>query len=420
MRSYCYLLVGLFSLFFVSCKDPDDIGEGLVPTPGINYIDTLRCDFKTVEDDSIWTSNNSGVLVGNYYDNQFGRKSTTIYTQFLLPTNEVNLSPADSLTYSVDSLMLYLLVTNYYGKYSFKQEWEIDELDSTKLDVNTKYYSDNSQPVLRSVLDTIQTIDIGENFKETVVAIRLSNALGNKFLNNQNPADMVDNNTFTNYFKGLRIRTKPVNKNDTGAVFTVNLEDAKTLLKLFYHSSGDTSQQNYSFIINNNSAHYYNDTRSEPDGTLADSVIKKVAETATNLMLIQADGGLQIMGKFGAVETLKPMALNRAILTVFVDENAGGTGFDLPPQLIIYPLLSEGGKPNNNAVISEVNYNHSEKKYEFNITSYLQNLIFQKLPNYGFTIQVSDNKLAVHRAVLGNWEHPTKKPLIELFYTKKE
>jgi len=140
VHSYFFLALYL-AMVLPSCTEKNVVGVDVLPNQsGLNttFTDTVTIISNTVKEDSLRTDTLfSKHLLGNYNDPVFGKSQASIYTQVLLPTNNVNFG--DSL--KLDSIVLTLAYNGFYGDTSIPQTVEVYELNED-LSVGNEYYSD--------------------------------------------------------------------------------------------------------------------------------------------------------------------------------------------------------------------------------------------------------------------------------------
>ena len=128
---FLVLMIGALILTCSACKkSPNTIGNNLLNEN--NYIGVFRTDTTEIVcysylDDSIGTKNVSYALLGSSLDPVFGLTQAGFYTQFHLSTAGHNFGESPIL----DSIVLQLCVSNYYGDTSVMQTVHAYELTDT-------------------------------------------------------------------------------------------------------------------------------------------------------------------------------------------------------------------------------------------------------------------------------------------------
>src|SRR5882762_3776514 len=99
-----YLLI-----VFSSCKKNSFIGKDILPSTddvGAVFTDTFSLITNTIRDDSVLSSSTINNLAGTLFDPLFGKSYAAFFSEFLLPTNDINFGSPDTLF--IDSLVLTL------------------------------------------------------------------------------------------------------------------------------------------------------------------------------------------------------------------------------------------------------------------------------------------------------------------------
>ena len=118
-----FLWMLFFAIAIISCGTDTDAGEFVV---GSDYlavnnkvvlIDTMTVEMSTVNFDSLVTSSQNRMLIGNYDDPIFGKVKSTTYFQLLPSSYSLNTgtgSDTDATNYVLDSISMILKYDNYY------------------------------------------------------------------------------------------------------------------------------------------------------------------------------------------------------------------------------------------------------------------------------------------------------------------
>jgi hypothetical protein len=112
-----------FAVSIASCGTDTDTGEFVVGSDYLSInnkvvlIDTMTVEMSTINFDSLVTSSQSRILVGNYDDPIFGKIKSSSY--FQLSTDTYSLctaggSDTDATNYVLDSISMILRYDNYY------------------------------------------------------------------------------------------------------------------------------------------------------------------------------------------------------------------------------------------------------------------------------------------------------------------
>lgn len=227
------LLISLLTVLAGCEKKSIAFGENLAESyTNIIVIDTLAPLISTIRSDSFVTSNTGTVLLGNYKDEIFGSVNARSFFQFSIPSaTEI---PKDAI---FDSLTLKLSLTKqYYGDTNIVQLISVHELNA-KLEYggeNTGFY--NTSAVSYSDISLGSKEFSPKPNKIDSLEIRLSDAKGQEFLNRleDKTAELTDENSFLQYFKGLAITTAAT----PSSIIAYSATDTTLKMRLYYKERG--------------------------------------------------------------------------------------------------------------------------------------------------------------------------------------
>jgi hypothetical protein len=256
----------MFTVFF-SCKKADtSIGANSInPNDLLNSIqvDTFSLKSYTKIEDSVVTDNPVSALLGSYNDPVFGTFKAGFFTQLRLPA--VNPSFGDINTIEIDSFVLGLQYSGFYGS-SNSQKIEVYELLDS-LGLNTTYYSFSDKlhsstnlivPSKSTVTpDPVSQIVIDTTHVKAQLRLFLDTNLARKFLNEavNNPSTFSSNENFLNYFKGLYIGVNNGYQSiNEGGIMYFDLYDPLSKLTIYYKQAG--TKKTYDFLINTSCANF--------------------------------------------------------------------------------------------------------------------------------------------------------------------
>lgn len=438
------LVLACLLFFSYSCDDePDLIGLDLQPQSeklGVAYSDTSTVVAYSLIDDSLRTDNYSLNLLGTYNDPVFGTTSASIFTQLRLSNNNVDFGTSPSL----DSIILRL---PYSGSYTYndnssrlvKQHIKIYEVNE-KIYIDSVYYSDK-------VLNYDDVNELGNLIftpapKDSVLVngvkyppllqIKLNSYFGNKILN-AGTTNLIDNDKFTEFFKGLYVKSLPLSTTqpNKGAILYFNLNSTLAELTLYYKNSSDTVQKKYTFVINDkcskftNFNHYgYSDASIDLKKQLG---IGMPADTSEGLkkLYLQAMGGVKINLKFPYLRNWvqgKKVVVNEAVLVL---KNVDIDDKNTPPQLLTLLRKLSSGKTaflpdyiDEGSSFFGANYNSSKREHRIRITRYVQYMLNTSDTDYGLVMLVDSRRTTANRLIIrGTDKNLTDRMKLEIKYT---
>ncbi len=427
----------LFALITACHKPEEELGLDVLPEDvalGTVVVDTSRIVAWNILPKPGKTSALSRNVLGTYLDPEFGLVSTGLVTQVRLSTNAVG-DGVDPDTLFCDSLILSLAYdpASYgYGNRDPQGFWVFRLTEDLHLD--SVYQNDDvpstvpidllAGPRTSYPIEPFQGPVIGTDTLSPQLRLRLKQELGSELLSLWGRAELADNNSFLQYFKGLLV----IPKTDASvpyqqAALYFNLLNPDSKLTLYYHSPTTTSS--FDFIINSSSVRY---TISRFDHARALQPTLPMALHDTSIgqqqLYLQALGGLRGELRFPGLENYTSAgygALAKAELILPV----AGNYFPLyapPSQLFVFRKDDEGNDvaipdqvPSSNQVGGF--YDADEKAYHLVVTQWLQGVITGAYPNTGLCVIPGSNGVSVNRVVLGGPENPVERMKLRLTFT---
>lgn len=421
MNKY-HLITGAIALLvlFVSCEENNDLGMDLLPSEDLievrNLVEKSSISSYTYREDSIQTNESSKNLIGTFNDPVFGETNIDFAAQFRLQAY-----PDYGTNPVVDSVKLYLYYRGVYGDTVTPQNFNVYELESA-LDVDADYYQDTDLKSLASdqligQREYTPQIRIDSASADTffqLISIPLDNSLGEKLVN-ADSLQMVNNDVFLEYFKGLYIETEK-ETDEGGAILQLD-------------AAANSDFQGSAMVV------YYNNDENmeadEPDTMLNPYVITQFSarvnsikhdysETAffenlnadtgdDSLIYVQSTGGLKSKIYIDDLSLWKDSvntAINKAELVFQVDTLASEVEKYMPPRQLLFTVLDEEGREflPVDYLFSPVFYggalNPNDYTYKFNITQHMQEIIEGEAENLGFFLTTAQKNNEANRVVL--------------------
>lgn len=437
-RTFFALMIGTMVLAFVSCKkSPETIGNDLIS--GDNYISIFHTD--TVEVlchsylDSVITSNASNALLGAMNDPVFGLTEAGFYTQFRpsVAGQSFGNSPV------VDSLVLQLCISGYYGDTTVLQTVRAYELTDT-LSTQTTYY--NYTVVPSDMVDQAngfqfrphprtQTHIIGtDTVRQAIIRIPLSQELG-QYLMTLDTTAFSRPDLFKQYFKGLYLTCDPVSSD--GAIAYVNLTNNNySMLQLYYHNAATPDKSmRYNFYVTTSDTYFNHVDHDYTQGS--SEFVSQVLDGETALgqqaIYLQAMGGVKTRIKFPNLshwtDTLEgchlvvneaKLILPASMLTTDSIYKAPSVfflvGFSSDTTTYLLPDYYEG------AGYFGGTFNTSKQSVTFRITEYIQSVILEKRDNNGICLGINGTAYNAQRLVINGPEsNEMEKMKLEVTYS---
>jgi len=436
-----FLFIVLLLLFFSCRKENDTVGLKILPKSdllNVGFKDTTTLITYTVKEDSVKTDGTSQNLLGSYNDPIFGKSSASIYTQLTLPINDVVFGDPNSLAF--DSLVLILpYVDNYYGTLE-AQTFKVYQVTQPFL-VDSAYYSGkallvNPQPLATKsfVPAPIDSVVVGTVKYTPQLRIRLDNNFGHNILAYNYPNGLVDNPTFLNFLQGLYIvPDNPTQSPGTGAILYFNLLDPAAGMTLYYRQNigsphiGDTIA--FTFPINSTCVrfdHFDHDySMVKPD--FSKQINGTDLTQGKNLTYVQSMSGVKTKITFPYIKNYAKdtaVVVNQAELILNIDPSSMGGNYVPPPQLDLVREDATGKVYFIDDYFEGTTYYGgtydptNPYQYHFNIARYIQELMNNKLQDYGLYVVVSGSAVNGNRVVLEGGGSSSNKMRLRLSYTK--
>jgi hypothetical protein len=415
------------------CEEQSSIGVEVLPTGDLLTIrSTSQAEILsfTHSEDSIRTDEASKSLLGSFTDSLFGNTTIGFATQFRLYE-----FPDFGKNPKADSVKLYLYYRIIYGDTVTPQKFNVYELESP-LDVDSRYTQDTdlkgmSSGNLIGEHEYTPKIRQDSTTRDTfyqLINIPIDISLGEKLIN-ADSKQMINNDVFLEFFKGLYIETeKQIGQG--GAILsleTVQLGSFNgSALVLFYSNDsaksvagGDTSLimpyiiSTYSARVNNiqhdySETPFYQNLNSE---TVQDSLI-----------YVQSTGGLKtriLIEELSSWRDSVNIAINKAELIFQIDTVASQVHKFPPPLQMLFTVVDSLGKEflPKDYVFNPSFYGGGLRKdytYHFNITQHVQEVIDGNAKNLGFYLTPAQKNNQANRVVL---KGSTSKTGIKLIIT---
>ncbi|MBX3102157.1 MAG: DUF4270 family protein [Bacteroidetes bacterium] len=425
------------------CKKPDVFDVGLNPPAQVGYLDSVKVELVTYVPplDSLFTQNQSYMVLGSYSDPLLGRVNGEIYTQFSLGGEFVSF-PENAV---IDSVMLLLPLDSYYGKPTSTLQLEVNELTQAfDGSGGTRYFATSSLTYDPANLAGSYTYTHpADSFRFDTLRIRLADELGQRILDADVNGPLANNANFHQFFKGLRISAQPTSSADVGVMYTVALRNLlvtsnrAATLRLHYSVDGETRTP-YNLMIQPSVSFRFNKLiRTETTGTFLERLEGREIPDSQLSAALQSVVPLRVRARIRNLPA-RPLAINRAILEIPVDTSAIDHNpyryfRPIPNDLYLIPAESDSVTPDPFLGIEAyANYNNTLARYEFDISAYFHQVMQGTLPDYGFLLLptpfayssrnsggfLTQNIGCVQRSILHNWNHPDRKPRIRVHYTE--
>lgn len=403
------LIISVLIVFCASCsKTTEYIGNGLLPENdhiGAYYTDSLQLVCHTERVDSLLSKNMSTVLFGSMMDPVMGQTNANIFMQLRLSST----NPHFGTDPQIDSVVLQLAYTGYYGDTTTMQTLHVNELSEAIIDsLNYYQFSDLA----------VDDEDLAGGFQfvprpKTAVdssgyaALRIPLSIGfGEHLVSADSATYSSSDGFKNFFHGLKLSCDGVGAGGAISYFNPTLNNV-TKLEIYYRETPEApveQQQRYDFYITSNEV-YFNQYLH--DYTLGSSdFTQQVLDGDTLLgqtqLYLQSMGGVRSFISFSDLkdwatalqEDGSHLIINEAKLIIPAAAGMVDTALLTPPSsLALVSLKPEGGTsllPDYMEGTSYYGgvYSSSTRSVTFRISEYLQEVILGNYDSRGLYLSI--------------------------------
>lgn len=396
---------------FTSCKESADVGMELLPSSDLIVVRnaTMKDEIRayTFTDDSVRSDESANSLLGSFHDPVFGKTTIDLAMQLRLAS-----FPSFGINAIADSVIFYFYYRTIYGDTSTVQRLHVYELNQA-IDPDENYYGHDDVSRFASTnplgsYDFKPKVLLDSVYKDTLyqlVGIKLDHSLAQKLIS-ADSTDMINNEAFLNYFKGLYIKPEPVQNG--GAIVSLDLIPTSSFqgsaLILHYHNAADTLTKAY--YITNFSARVNGYRHDYSQSAFYQNLNKETIEDS--LIYIQSTGGLKSKLYIPGLENWKDsanIAINKAELIFPVDTTLSEyRKYPLPNQLFL-TYINENGRerlPRDHSFYSRYygGFLQTDLSYRFNITQHMQAIIDGEVENNGFYLTPVYKNNEMRRAVL--------------------
>jgi hypothetical protein len=403
-----------------ACEERSDLGMELLPTDDLikveNLVERNSISSYTYREDSVQTDEPSRTLLGTFNDPEFGKTSIDMAAQFRL-----QFYPDYGTNPVVDSVKLFLYYRGVYGDTVTPQTFRVYELESS-LDVDEEYFQGvnlKSYASNESIGEIVYTphVRVDSTSSDTLfslITIPLDNSLGEKLVN-ADSLQMINNDVFLEFFKGLYIESLN-EENDGGGILQLYATSSSNFqgsaLVLYYNNDENIAEEEPDTLLNpyvitpfsarvNSIEHDYSGTR------FFNNLNQE--NTEDSLIYVQATGGLRSKIYIDDLTNWKDssnVAINNAELVFQVDTLATEVEKYPPPSQLLFTVLDDEGQEflPVDYLFSPVFYggalNTDDYTYRFNITQHLQQIIDGEAENYGFFLTTARKNSEANRVIL--------------------
>ena len=430
----------VFALTIISCGTDTDTGEFVV---GSDYlavsnkvilIDTVTVEMSTINFDSLVTSAQSRILVGNYDDPIFGKIKSNSY--FQLSANSYSLassgSDTESVNYVFDSISMILKYNNYhYGDTTSVQTFDIHRV-TQKIKPNTdddSFYNNSTLSYSNDILGTLSYKP--RPTEKDSINIKMDKTFGEDIFQKIKKREITDFTTFTEYLKGLVL--VPSSSNSSSVI---GFSTATSVVRMYYskYQSDDEESQYIDFTIADISKQF-NSISSDKTGTLIQNLPISSSKLSSSLTgkqgFIQSGAGVACRIDFPNIKQLKYISDKGAIvdaqLILKPVNNSYSEQYPLEDSLRVYVadnlnrisanLLNSAGSTVYGLLNKKSDEFNENIGYTIPIGGFLQKEMWKQSDSKSSLILTLPGiSKSVNRIVLGDQKHASNKIQLKVYY----
>lgn len=453
-----YLSRGLFIFLsliaFSSCQKTDSVGLDINPNDTINskYLEDYNVSTVTVREDSVLASNQPQFPVGSITDPVLGQTDAALAMGISLPTTTLTFGTTTSLdsgvlvlkygkgfygdsTNTTYDVTVHQLKENYTSTSSYytNRKWNYDSTTVIGSASNVTRFRWNDSVFVNQIVkggpDTARKV-------VPQIRIKMKPEFMNAYFLNASSTNFANAAAFQNHIKGLYVKVRKVQPDGRGGIAYLDIATANVSgLELYYKNTTgttvDTNRVVFGVANTTTSAaikHNYSGTPvqvqlNNPQQSYSTVYTQPLAGLRTKISFTNLDA-LRALGK---------IAINKAELVVYVEPGTE-TIFKPLPRLTLYRTDIAGQRQIADQVsFLGTPYDADKKRYVFNVSSYIQNLVNGKDKQYNTYIapvdvnflntqgaNISPFLTTAARSVLAGNNHENLKIKLNIYYTKPD
>ena len=473
------VLLLLFSfLIFSSCKrinESTSLGDDVIPgVDGVTTFDTtLEVEayngLFTGITDSLGIGRNDLHLLGNIQnDPLFGKTNAKLFLELKPPYYKFTFAnKPDSL--HLDSVVLVLGWKGTYGDTNTMQRVRVYEMDLLNDFRPDSFYQIREQSFTYSSLlgtkdffpyELNDSIKVFQDSASNQLRIKLNNSFGNRLLAYDSTNAYATDSAFETYFRGFAIEADASMGNALMAFNLNNEPSTKLAIYYRYDNKGQMDTTVNYFTFTGSAAHH---TYIQRDYSGAPILAAQGGTSPDDLIYLQNAPGSYATLKIPGIKNLTNRIIHRAELLVEQVYDVSDKTFTTPQSLYldVYDSTISGYKcipydfvPDQQG-LNQINFGmfgrnltdgtgNPIRKWSFNITRYIQNILTKKEPaeddfrlvthryifdqiktnNYANTGSFTTHRVDINsllgfgRVRVGGGNHPTQKMKVRIVYTK--
>ena len=428
----------LFITLFTSCQTDNLDGDFVIGSDYLSInnkvllIDTLTVDVSTINFDSLVTSNQSRILIGNYTDPILGKVKSESYLELTPDTyNLGSSSDTETVNYVFDSIAMILKYNRYYyGDTTKTQTLNIHQLtQKIKPNIDDDSFYNNSTLTHYSNSIGSRTFYPRPIGKDSV-NIQMDASFGKNLFDKLKNNAFTSSDEFNDYFRGIVIKPSTANSSNVVGFTTA------CVMRMYYRQANANSEETYTkdFKIADLTKQF-NNISLDKTGTiienLPDSRGKLSSELTNNSAFVQSGTGVACRIDFPFIKQLKYISEKGAIvdaeLIIKPIKNSASALYPIKDSLQVYECdhLNRISKILTNSdgsqMLAKLNTTPDEFNenigYKINIGPFLYQEMMKTNGSKSSLIFTFPNiAKGVNRIVLGNQKNAENKLQLKIYY----
>lgn len=408
------LIISVLTFLGVSCsKTTETIGNGLLSEAdyiGVGYVDTLHIVCHSLQIDSMPTKKNTTVLLGSMMDPVMGLTDANFITQLHLSSTSHYFGDNPI----IDSVVLQLAITGYYGDTTTMQTVHVYQIADTLSSTESYYQFSDIDVMPEDLANGYQfrprphttNIPLGnDTLSQAVIRIPLANSLGEQFAATAAADTSIFGSTeaFKEYFYGLKIQCESVGQ-DGSIVYINPTSNTVTQLQVYYRETPDSNPMRYYFYITSEDV-YFNQYLH--DYTLgSNDFVQQVVDGDTLMgqqqLYLQSMGGVRVLLNFpdltawadSLYEEGTHLIINEAKLILPALDTDSDSSLFAPPASLALLSLNEDGTTSllpdylEGSNFYGGSYSSAKKSVTFRISEYLQGILLGNITSQGLYVSI--------------------------------
>ncbi len=438
---YKAIILSAFVALMASCTSDLNnekyvVGEDYIENmEDVILVDTLTVEVSTVNLDSLVTSSQERILVGNYTDPIFGKLKSESYFELTANNYRLRTSSTDYTNFVYDSIAVILRYDNYYyGDTLQNQTLSVHRLSENVVydEEATSFYNTSNLDYEASSLGTITYKP--KPIRKDSINIPISNAYGQELFQKLKTQEVSTEDEFINDFKGLIIRS--IGENSSSVIGFSASGSTGSVLRLYYSDTEEINEESlYKDFYISDPARQFNSVSLDRNGTIIQTLQSgsgsQPSELTGNQSFIQAGSGIVCRLDFPSIKKLYDLSQNGTIvdaqLLLRPVKNTFSDVYPLKDSLSVYVadrynrisdvLYDYNGNQTYALLNQEIDEFHENIGYSISIGGFLNKELTKQNSNRSTLLfSLPSASKSVDRLVIGDQNNSENKIKLKIYY----